>query len=322
MDAQQLVASAQHVLLTHVRQMREGAIREASFFTELEEAVTWRHEVSQSSHPLQYLPALTCWAAHGDLHRTVPFIATWQVVRRAAKSFDDIEDGESQRSARAINVAVGTLTLAHHLLAWEHSISDMREIQEALGAHILQACSGQHDDLRYQAFPHTMKLDPQGWLAIAQNKSGKLLSWACWAGAHCASAPRETERALRTYGESVGVLLQLADDYCDFWGSRRKVDKPPVTSLPLVYGRYVAPSHIDAWGQEFPKSVLPDEAQMHRLGLLLEQLGAKRYMNVVAEQVQAQAKATLTDVKLNPDARKELESLVDRIWLGPHRLPV
>ena len=316
MEACTLIERAQRAIVEWIEREYDKSSAHASFFETLQQIVTWPHNPAQPPHPLQYLPALTCWAAHGDPQQTVPLIAAWQLLRRAAKLFDDVADGDVTQPSSTANFGMGVLLLAQQLLQLEGSSSRVLAVHDALAQHLLRACAGQHSDLSYQIALES-PLNPDGWFAIAQAKSGEFAGWACWAGAHWASASVEVERALRRYGTCVGVLLQLADDYCDVWGPQASAASLSATALPVGYGRYVAAPELGSLLKQMIENSAAAEAHLRDVQHLLEQQGAKCYMHVIADQLQAEARQVLAEVDLHPAARRELERLTYVIWYGP-----
>lgn len=195
------------------------------------------------SEDITLLPALACAAHGGDPQRAIPACAAWLLVRLAAKLFDDVEDGDLAHGQPVhVNAATGLLALAHlsvEALTREGvPRSRVARIGAELWRTVLRAAGGQHRDLVAQ--DDADGLDPDGWLVVAAAKSGALLAWATWAGAAIAGARGRRLEAYRQFGECLGVLLQIADDYNDTWAP--DAAKGPIfdaPSLALAYARLV-----------------------------------------------------------------------------------
>ena len=177
---------------------------------------------SQSGLTLEHLPSITCIAVAGNPAKAIPVTAAWQLIRLAAKLFDDVEDGEAgDRSAELNNLATGCLFVAHAALEklteygipWEQS----QRVKKRFTQACLQTCQGQDVDLstRWDREIPT----PDDWIEVAQAKSGMLFAWGSWAGAVVAGASQEMQVGFWEYGLHLGILVQIADDYNGIWHS-------------------------------------------------------------------------------------------------------
>lgn len=193
---------------------------------------------------LDLIPSITCSATSGDPTEVMPVTAAWQLIRLAAKFFDDVEDGETEdRSAEVNNLATGYLFTAYAALeklteygiSWEQS----QRVRKGFNQACLQTCAGQDVDLstRWDREVPT----PDDWHEIARAKSGALFAWATWAGAVVASANQEVQTSLWDYGLHLGILVQIADDYNGIWNSPLKTDLSAYrVTLPISYAHFVA----------------------------------------------------------------------------------
>ena len=57
-------------------------------------------------------------------------------------------------------------------------------------------------------------------------KTGKLITASCLMGAYLMGVDEETEKAIISYGQNLGVAFQIADDILDVTGSEEKLGKP------------------------------------------------------------------------------------------------
>jgi geranylgeranyl pyrophosphate synthase len=202
----------------------------------------------ETEHAITLLPATTCAAHGGEPQRATPACAAWLAIRVAAKTLDDVEDRDLQHDEPVhVNAATGLLALAplctHALIDEGVPRSRATLISAELARAIVRAGSGQHGDLVAQR--DSIGLDPEGWLAVAAAKSGALFAWATWAGAAIAGARGARLEAYRRFGESLGVLLQIADDYNDMWitqpnGGVSVTPMPDASNLAIAYARFVA----------------------------------------------------------------------------------
>ena len=173
------------------------------------------------------LPILTCQACGGNSGPGIIVAASWQLVRIAAKVFDDVEDGETSLTPDLLNAATGFLFVAQlvleRLLSYGVPVPLVHEIATQLSAAMLKSSAGQHADLTARCVD-SMQWNPDSWLEVALAKSGELLAWAAWAGASAAGADQDVRNCYREYGSRLGIVLQIADDYNDVWGAHGTSD--------------------------------------------------------------------------------------------------
>lgn len=187
------------------------------------------------------LPSICCEACGGNASKVLPATVAWQLLRLAAKLFDDIEDGEVERGrAEATNLATGILFVAQSALQRlpqkpsQVALETQYRIVNKFNRACLFACAGQHEDLAGQV--NFSLLDPDSWIKATHAKSGELLGWAAWAGAMVAGAQESIASSYYDFGIHLGILLQIADDFGDFWGRKNPKDlQSGRITLPASY---------------------------------------------------------------------------------------
>jgi geranylgeranyl diphosphate synthase type I len=265
------------------------------------------------------LPRLACEASGGDPSLATPVAAAWQLVRLAAKLFDDVEDGQMNGDpAGSINLATGLLFVASlalgELPAQGVSLERVHALNQALNHAMLRACAGQHTDLA-AARTWAAGMDPDAWLETARAKSGELLAWAAWAGALVAGADRPTLACCREYGCHLGVLLQVADDFHDVWystgGSDLATGQP---TLPVCYALSIVQGVERArLVALLDRAAQGDEAAEAQAREWLTDLGAQAYLLVVAQAQYRQALAALQRAGLSLPAGRQLIALLEGV---------
>ncbi len=292
------------------------SLPQGAFRADLEQMLrSWLERETRASN-LAQLPALVCEACGGDARQAVPVTAAWQLVRFAAKLLDDIEDGDiaSQRGA-IVNISTGLLFIAQLALNRLAVPADRaKRVGGELQLAMLRAAAGQHVDLSAQATALTA-LDPDGWLAIARAKSGELFRWATWAGAYIAAVPEPALDAYREYGACLGVLLQVADDFNGIWHTDGMSDLAAArASLPICYARMVAQGSAREDLEMTLRAAAEGDPDAERLGQrLLTDLGAQRYLTVVAQTQRRLAHQALERAGCRPPGRDGLVALVDEV---------
>lgn len=261
------------------------------------------------------LPLLTCRAVGGARERAVPVLAAWQMLHIAAKLFDDIEDGDADDPAADLNLASGVLTTVPLLLATlDAPLSEIQQLMQAAQRAVLVAGAGQHADL-LAGRAAAVAIDPDHWLAIARAKSGALLGWAAWAGALVGGAAPATLDQARSYGEHLGVLLQIADDFVGIWRPERMSDLAAQRlSLPVCYAlSVVAPEDRAALSSLLERAVHDTASQSEARQRLIE-LGAQAYMAVTARVFQQHALAALQEIAADHALAQPLVALVEEVF--------
>lgn len=265
------------------------------------------------------LPVLTCQASGGEPRTAVPVAEAWQLARLAAKLLDDVEDGESKpASAEVVSFATGLLFAAsltlRESLALGVSGDRVLRLEQAFHRAGLRACAGQHADL-IAGQSGTGGADPDTWLEIARDKSGRLLGWAAWAGALVAGADESTLSSYHDYGCHLGVLLQVADDFNGVWSPDSTCDLAtghPI--LPVCYALHVAEGkERDRLEVLLGRAAQGDRAAEAQAQQLLIDLGAQGYTLVVAKVQHQHAVLSLRRAGCVSPADQRLVALLDRM---------
>lgn len=161
-------------------------------------------------------------------------------------------------------------------------------------------------------------LDPDGWIAIAQKKSGALFGWATEGGAMIAGASPGVCAAYQTYGMQLGVLVQLSDDYDGVWFPESRSDL--VSGCPNVavaYARFVAQGKERATlERDLMRSRSEDAEAEARAIEVLVRLGAQSYLLTVAQVIRLEALAALKPVAGDQEIAP-LADLLDDVMPAP-----
>lgn len=262
------------------------------------------------------LPLLTCQAVGGTLERAVPVGAAWQMLHIAAKLFDDIEDGDADDPAADLNLATGVLTTVPLLLATlDAPLAEIQQLTQAAQRAVMVASAGQHADL-LAARADAAAVDPERWLSIARAKSGALLGWAAWAGALAGGANAATLDQMRSYGEQLGVLLQIADDFVGIWRPERISDLAARRlSLPVCYAlSVVALDERPALSSLLARAATHDVPSQRAARQRLIDVGAQAYLAVTARVFQQHALAALRAVDPASQKTQSLAALVEDLF--------
>ncbi len=172
--------------------------------------------------PINLLPLFSYLIYKKDSKRAIPVVAAWQLLRLSAKLVDDIEDQEVVSNVpEAIHLAISILFSTQLMLSklnappFSIDIETYNQLTKRFHTACLRAGMGQHEDLLHR-IDATIP-DPETWLETARAKSGSILGWAVWAGAKVAEAGDLHCAALEKFGYHLGALLQIADDFYDYY---------------------------------------------------------------------------------------------------------
>ncbi|MDH7516318.1 MAG: polyprenyl synthetase family protein [Bacteroidota bacterium] len=94
-----------------------------------------------------------------------------------------------------------------------------------------------------------LNTDEATYFRIIRDKTASLLSTCCEIGARSATSDETAARALRDYGENLGIAFQIRDDILDFLGTESLIGKPiggdlkeKKFTLPLIHAFSRAPA--------------------------------------------------------------------------------
>lgn len=164
---------------------------------------------------------------------------------------------------------------------------------------------------------HDLDLSQDVYLEIIQAKTAELFAAAAESGAVCAGATPERRRALRRYGQDLGLAFQLVDDALDYAGDTETLGKNPgddfregKATLPLllVMARS-GPSEREFWVRTVDRREQTD-ADFDRARELMRQTGALEGTLDLAARYTESAKAALADFPAER-WRLALEELAD-----------
>lgn len=201
-----------------------------------------------------FLCLLVCESVGGDVRQALPAAAALELLHKFTLVHDDIQDRSLHRWGRdtvwslwgmeqAINVGDGLFALAHLSLARltdvgvppERVLEAFRLFDETT----VRLCEGQYLDLSFEDRDDVTLAD---YLAMVSGKTAALIGTAVEMGALVGGAAQPTRRALREFGEALGMAFQMQDDILGLWGSEAVTGKPAGSdilqrkkSLPIVW---------------------------------------------------------------------------------------
>jgi octaprenyl-diphosphate synthase len=177
--------------------------------------------------PLAVLLSAACFGAPIPREaRDLAVVA--ELVHAATLLHDDVIDDADERRGRpasrrvwgnAVSVLAGDLLLTHAL---ERTHAAAPALLADLVSTLRRLVDGEIVQLRGRT---AIDLAESTYFAIVRDKTASLFAWAASAGARVAGADEASIRALRAYGEHLGVAFQLVDDALDYAGDRAATGK-------------------------------------------------------------------------------------------------
>lgn len=271
---------------------------------------------------------LTCQASGGDPERALPAAAAIELVHNFSLIHDDIEDHSPLRRGRptvwklwgvsqAINTGDGLYALAH--LAMQRLADRGMPAQRVLAAFEtldqagLALTEGQYLDL---SFEDRLDVDVEQYLSMIRGKTAALFSAAAQLGALVAGSDPESTARYRRFGENLGLAFQIVDDILGIWGDPQVTGKPAADdirqckkTLPIVRALEEEKKTGRKGLREIYQRGSIDEEAVEAALKILEDLGARRYTEEMANDYYQQALAELDTPGVENEAQGDLREL-------------
>lgn len=198
------------------------------------------------------LVLLSASAAGGTSHRSYVGAALVELLHTATLLHDDVVDEAAERrglpSLNAVwnnktAVLVGDYLLAHGL-----RISNEHGEFKFLGITSTAVQRMSKGELLQTKKTRKLDISEEEYYRIISDKTASLISSCCEIGAVSATEDGDVQRALREYGEQLGLAFQIRDDLFDYVGSANAIGKPigndlqeKKLTLPLIFALNAAP---------------------------------------------------------------------------------
>jgi len=164
------------------------------------------------------------------LDKTLNHASIVELVHNASLVADDVFDGSEQRRGSSTlwnvlgrlpfggfgeKVATGATIMAENgLVALAFELVEDPDVARALGRGLRKLVDGFFQE-GASVFDGVVTGGYDKYIEINRAKTGGLFALAAWMSATYTDAPDEQENAARKYGESLGILYQIADDIAD-----------------------------------------------------------------------------------------------------------
>nr|NIW79118.1 polyprenyl synthetase family protein [Calditrichia bacterium] len=197
----------------------------------------------------QLRPALLMVSARSAGEPRPPTYITAAVVEllhTATLVHDDVvDDSELRRGFPTIHkiwknkiaILLGDYLLAKSLIAATETGS--LEIMNTVATVAKRLIKGEMLEIQKS---RKLDVNEQDYFRIIADKTGSLISACCELGALTVDAEEEQRKALKNYGENLGLAFQIKDDLLDYESSKGMLGKPVIAdvkgkklTLPLIY---------------------------------------------------------------------------------------
>ena len=271
---------------------------------------------------------LACEAAGGDWRRAVPAAAALELTHNFTLIHDDIQDGDTERRGRptvwtlwgvpqAINAGDGLFVLArtalHRLHRHDFDPTTIEHVYRIYDEACRRLVEGQYLDIDFE---QRLDVSVDEYLAMISGKTAALLSASLEIGARLATDDLAVVTAYREFGEDLGLTFQIVDDVLGAWGDENVTGKSAGNdlrrkkkTLPVVYAL-----EREAAADEQPFRTLYQQDTLSDAGVemalqLLDQAGARRYAEDLAQQHWQRAVDTLAEIGIDNPAQGRLRAL-------------
>lgn len=284
------------------------------------EASTRVLRVAQESEhyglPISALPLLACEIAGAEAKEAVPVTAAWRALHIAAKLLDDVEDGCATNGetvlsavdrrvqlAQSINLSTGFITAASLLIHKLNEVSRL-PVQHDFSRAVLRMVGGQHNDLS-----NLGQLTLEEYFGIMEDKSGAFFALATRAGAICGRANSKLVTGLEQFGHCVGMLVQVMDDWADWYkpAGQSDLSRGKIT-LPVYYAFTVGSADEQQIVRRLLANSPRDPQAESTLQDLLKSIGVDHFMRTELEFYRRRAERTLQEWELLPGSTDKLRS--------------
>jgi len=177
--------------------------------------------------PMLTLATASLCGYEGDHH--VKLAATVEFIHTATLLHDDVVDESQRRRGRPTANLLwdnkSSVLVGDYLFA--RSFQLMTECGSLRVLDILANASAviAEGEVLQLTAAQNIATDSDTYLRVIRGKTAALFAAACEVGGVVAGAPEAQVRALRDYGDALGIAFQMADDLLDYGGSDTAIGK-------------------------------------------------------------------------------------------------
>jgi geranylgeranyl diphosphate synthase type I len=309
------------------RAVGDGAAYLGDYYTMLHYHLGWTDGSGGGKRIRPLLALLACSAAGGAWQNALPLAASVELLHNFSLIHDDIQDNSPTRrgrptvwarwgQAQAINAGDAMFTLARlapqRLAACGHPPAVTVAVLGELDRTCLALTQGQYLDMAFERRP---RVTVDEYLTMIEGKTGALIAASAGLGARLGGAEGERQGHFRSFGLSLGLAFQAQDDWLGIWGDEAVTGKSAASdletrkkTLPVVYGL----EKSEAFARAYAEPHQPG-ASLAEVTAILEQSGAKGYVERQARDMSQSALSHLAEAHPAEPAATALRELTDQL---------
>ena len=214
-----------------------------------------RHILAAGGKKLRPLLTLLCASVHSPVDsRAVKVAAAIEILHAATLIHDDVIDHAYVRRGLPTANSMWSNNLA--VLSGDYLFAKCSHVVAQLGDPALVRILARtvmrmvaSETTQFSDIAYVERLEDEYYRKV-QGKTASLLELCCDGGGLVGGASEEEQRALRTYGENLGVAFQIVDDILDISGTEAELGKPVggdlregTITLPIVFFLRSNPKH-------------------------------------------------------------------------------
>lgn len=271
---------------------------------------------------------LSCEAVGGDSGKLLPIAASIEMFHSFTLVHDDIEDNSEMRRGKpcihklygvplAINAGDGLFSLVWEaMLLLEMPPRKVVGAQRILANAFRRVLEGQGVEIEWSK-ENRWDIREEDYLRMVSGKTGALIGAACEVGAYLGGGSRRQQKALREFGEVVGIAFQIQDDILNILGEEEKYGKEIGGDISEGKRTLMVVHALQKASPEDREKLLStlsektkDEKKIHEAIGILKKYKAHEYARKKAEELIVKGKKELEKLP-QTDAKQRLLELAD-----------
>jgi len=248
---------------------------------------------------------ISCETVTGDCERVVPFSLALELIHNFTLVHDDIMDhSHMRRNIQTVHEAyseptaiiAGDLLFAKAFESLQGFDGDARiatTLYELLVNAVIEICEGQQFDMNFEQRPIVSE---EEYLLMIEKKTAALFRIAAEGGGVAGEATEAKRKALRMYGNSLGLAFQIRDDVLDMSSDLKTLGKDigndirnGKKTLIAVHALKHAPGKQKQLLEEIFGNRKASETDVKSVAALFQEIGSVSYANEKAEAYSHQA---------------------------------
>ena len=271
-----------------------------------------------------------CNALADDYSQSLPAAAAVELIHNFSLVHDDIQDQDRERRhqptvwhlwgvPRALVAgnglqSVGDLAILN-MAETNVPAETVLRVSQILTESYLEMIQGQCLDLDFES---RTDIIADEYLRMIAFKTGSLIRSGLEIGALLATEDTAAFQAFSRFGDRVGRVFQIRDDFLGIWGDQATTGKPAGNDIrrrkktfPVVFAlENAGGSSREELSRIHGQEELAD-ADVENVLAILEEVGAQKESHSIVETSAQEALESLEPVALPPWAKNEVESLVE-----------